>query len=180
MFAGRSLAANFARALRGGAALALTAPLLTGAVGPERAFRERLLVAHNAERAAVGVAPLTWNAHLATSAQAWADHLAATGQFRHAPDIPADPQGENLWAGTPGYYALEDMVGAWAREKRYFRPGTFPANSTTGRYEDVGHYTQLVWRETSEVGCAEATGGGEQVLVCRYASPGNYRGERPF
>jgi len=180
MFAGRSLPSVLARGLRCATVLALAAPLLTGAVGPERSFRERLLTAHNLERAQVGVEPLAWNAHLAASAQQWANHLAATGQFRHAPDVPADPQGENLWAGTPGYYSLEDMVGAWSREKRYFRPGPFPANSTTGQWEDVGHYTQLVWRDTREVGCAQATGAGEAVLVCRYASPGNWRGERPF
>jgi hypothetical protein len=72
------------------------------------------------------------------------------------------------------------MVDAWRREKRYFKYGTFPGNSTTGRVEDVGHYTQLVWRDTNEVGCALASSSGEQVLVCRYSSPGNYRGERPF
>ncbi len=54
------------------------------------------------------------------------------------------------------------------------------SNSTTGRVEDVGHYTQLVWRATSQVGCAEATGTREDILVCRYAEAGNWRGERPF
>lgn len=162
------------------ALLASSASLLVGAVSPERSFQQRLLSAHNIERAAVGVGPLTWNTRLAASAQAWADHLAATGRFQHAPDSTADPQGENLWEGTRGYYSIEDKVGAWSREKRYFRTGTFPANSTTGRVEDVGHYTQLVWRDTREVGCAEARGGGEEVLVCRYASPGNWIGERPF
>ncbi len=96
------------------------------------------------------------------------------------PESEADPQGENLWAGTRNYFSPEDMVGAWAREKRNFRPGAFPANSTTGRVEDVGHYTQLGWRNTEEVGCARAAGVEEEVLVCRYANPGNYLGEKPF
>ena len=172
--------ARILRSFRPLALVALAAPLLTGAVGSDASFRQRLLAAHNSERAAVGVAPLTWNAHLAASAQQWADHLAATGQFRHSPDNRSDPQGENLWEGSRGYYSLEDQVGAWSREKRYFQPGAFPANSRTGRVEDVGHYTQLVWRDTTEVGCAQASSAGEEVLVCRYASPGNYIGERPF
>jgi hypothetical protein len=72
------------------------------------------------------------------------------------------------------------MTAAWIREKQYFRPGVFPNNSTTGRVEDVGHYTQVVWRATGEVGCALASGQREDILVCRYAEAGNYRGERPF
>ena len=90
------------------------------------------------------------------------------------------PQGENIWAGTKGYFGPEAMVDAWVREKKYFRPGVFPDNSTTGRSADVGHYTQLVWRATTEVGCAEASSTREDILVCRYAEAGNYRGEKPF
>jgi len=71
------------------------------------------------------------------------------------------------------------MVAAWIREKQFFRPGVFPDNSTTGRVEDVGHYTQVIWRATTEVGCAETTSADEDILVCRYTEAGNYRGERP-
>jgi hypothetical protein len=106
--------------------------------------------------------------------------LAQTGRFEHAPENHAAPEGENLWAGTRGYYTPEAMVNAWIREKRFFRPGTFPDNSTTGKVEDIGHYTQVVWRATREVGCAEAASANEDILVCRYAEAGNYRGEQPF
>ena len=154
--------------------------MLVSATGPAASFQNTLLAAHNSERATVGVGPLSWNAHLQVSAQRWADHLAATGRFQHAPESAADPQGENLWAGTRGYYSLAAKVDAWGREKRYFRQGTFPANSTTGRVEDVGHYTQLIWRDTNEVGCAQASSAEEEILVCRYSSPGNFVGEKPF
>ena len=50
----------------------------------------------------------------------------------------------------------------------------------TGKVADVGHYTQLMWRDTHDVGCAVATGNREDVLVCRYSSAGNYVGERAF
>lgn len=143
-------------------------------------FANRILVAHNRERASYGVRPLRWNPALAASARAWANQLAATGGFHHAPERADKPEGENLWAGTKGYYSLEAMVDAWVREKRYFKPGLFPDNSSTGRVADIGHYTQLMWRDTGEVGCALATGRVEDVLVCRYSDAGNYRGERPF
>ncbi|VWX52936.1 CAP domain-containing protein [Novosphingobium sp. 9U] len=163
-----------------GLALLASAPALLGATDFTGRFEQRVLAAHNRERLALGIEPLQWDPALASSARAWAAHLSASGAFQHAPERATDPQGENLWAGTRGYYGLEAMVDGWVREKRYYRPGTFPNNSTTGRVEDVGHYTQLVWRQTRRVGCALASSAGEDVLVCRYSEAGNYMGERPF
>jgi uncharacterized protein YkwD len=161
-------------------AVVLMAPLFMGAIDWPVTFDERILAAHNQERLELGLEPLNWNAALADDAQQWADYLASSGQFEHAPENPYAPEGENLWAGTKGYYAPEARVDAWVREKQFFQPGVFPDNSTTGRVEDVGHYTQLIWRATTEVGCAQATSAGEDILVCRYAEAGNYRGERPL
>jgi uncharacterized protein YkwD len=160
--------------------VACLAPWLMGAHDLTTDFDRRVLVTHNEERARVGVPPLRWNPSLQASAAAWADHLASTGKFEHAPEASYAPEGENLWAGTKGRFSPEAMTAAWIREKQYFQPGPFPHNSTTGRVEDVGHYTQVVWRETREVGCAMARGRQEDILVCRYAQAGNYRGERPF
>ena len=46
------------------------------------------------------------------------------------------------------------MVGSWIDEKRAFRPGVFPNVSRTGNWDDVAHYTQLIWKGTTRVGCA--------------------------
>ena len=146
----------------------------------EQNFAGRLLAVHNRERAQHDLPPMRWNPFLAESARQWAMHLAASGRFEHAPAGLRQAQGENLWAGTKYAYSLEEMVDAWAEEKRYFKPGLFPHNSITGRVSDVGHYTQLVWRVTHEVGCATAAGLEEEVLVCRYGQPGNFIGKEPF
>lgn len=165
----------------GAAFLAMISPLLIGANSFAEGFEGRVLAAHNLERARLGIAPLAWDNRLVASAQRWADHLAASGQFEHAPtENRWAPQGENLWAGTRGYFSPEAMVDAWVREKRHFQQGSFPNNSRTGNVEDVGHYTQLVWRETGRVGCARAASASEDILVCRYLHAGNYIGERPF
>lgn len=163
-----------------GLVLLASAPAIMGASDFTGQFEQRVVAAHNRERSALGIEPLQWDPALAASARQWAAHLSASGRFEHAPERESEPQGENLWAGTRGYYGLEAMVDGWVREKRYFRPGTFPHNSTTGRVEDVGHYTQLVWRETRRVGCALASGTREDVLVYRYSEAGNYIGERPY
>lgn len=168
------------RRVVGRVALTLALAPLIGSAPPGPDFDARILGVHNRERAGLGLAPLGWDPGLARSAQAWADHLAATGGFAHAPDNARSPQGENLWAGTRGRFPVEAMVDGWAQEKRWFKPGRFPDNSTTGQWADVGHYTQMVWRQTRAVGCAVAAGAWDDVLVCRYSAAGNWMGERPF
>lgn len=164
------------------ATLALMSALLLGAVGRTTNFESRLLAAHNRERSAAGIAPLEWNDRLAADAAEWARYLAELNDLEHYPDDPddMDPQGENLWLGTQGHFSPEDMVVTWIEEKRHFKPGIFPDNSRTGDLEDVGHYTQLMWRDTGRVGCAVEANGEYDILVCRYAAAGNVIGERPF
>ncbi|NUT01575.1 MAG: SCP-like extracellular [Sphingomonas sp.] len=163
-------------------ALVCTSPLLQGGVGPRQNFEERLLAAHNRERDAMGTTPLRWDPSLERSAREWARYLARTGKFEHSPEDPwwSEPEGENLWAGTVGRFQPESMVGLWKAEKRDFKAGVFPNNSRSGRVEDVGHYTQLIWARTGAVGCALERGQREDVLVCRYSEAGNVLGERPI
>lgn len=162
--------------------LALSAPLIQGATGRLTSLDARLLAAHNRERTAFGLDELAWDPALAASAEEWAQALAAVDDIEHAPDDPADPEpeGENLWLGTRGAYTPEEMVGLWIAEKKHFRPGPIPQNSATGDFGDVGHYTQLMWRETGTVGCAVKAGTQYDILVCRYKQAGNVLGERPF
>jgi len=163
------------------ALLTLAGPVLTGATGRLTDLDGRLLAAHNRERSALGLPALRWDPALAADARAWAEHLARLGTLVHAEDDDsADPQGENLWAGTRGAYSPEAMVGLWIEEKKDYRPGPIPAVSRTGDFEAVGHYTQLVWRDTGQVGCALAPGAEDEILVCRYSQAGNVEGERPF
>jgi hypothetical protein len=161
--------------------LLLASPLVVGALGPQQNFDQRLLAAHNRERSAIGVPALEWSPALAADARLWAKELAATGKFEHSPDEPGlVPQGENLWAGTVGYYQPEAMVALWVSEKRDYKPGVFPNNSRAGDVEKVGHYTQLIWAQTRQVGCALERGRDEDFLVCRYSAAGNVIGERPI
>jgi hypothetical protein len=135
---------------------------------------QAILAAHNSYRAQVGVPPLQWSGSLAASAQDWADHLAATGTLVHS------GSGENLAEATAGALSLTQLVDMWGNEKQYFKEGTFPDVSTTGNWEDVGHYTQVVWRNTTEVGGGVASGQGNDFLVCHYNPAGNVVGQTAF
>ncbi len=158
---------------------------LTAAAGADPSgddFERAMVQTHNAARAAAGVEPLAWDDNLAADAQQWADYLATSNRFEHSNgDRGSDPEGEgeNLFMGTEGAFSYQQMVKAWVDEKKYFVDGEMPNLSTTGDWDDVGHYTQIIWRSTRRFGCALANNGEDDYLVCRYSEPGNFMGERP-
>jgi hypothetical protein len=133
---------------------------------------------HNAARDDAKLPRLTWSDDLARAADPWAKKLAKTGKLEHSEWKDREGPGETLWIGTAGYYSPREMIGAFLGEKRDFLAGTFPEVSKTGNWQDVGHYTQIIWPSTTEVGCALATAKGNDVLVCRYAPAGNYFGDK--
>jgi len=147
----------------------------------ELLLRTTMLDAHNAARAAVGVPPLRWDDRLAADAAAYAATLAREDRFEHAAQPDGDErEGENLWMGTRDAYALHEMVDDWIAERRFYRPAPTPDFSTTGQWSDVAHYTQIVWRNASALGCALANNKESDVLVCRYAPVGNVVGEMAY
>lgn len=144
-------------------------------------LRRAMLDGHNRARALVGVPPLVWDDSLAAAAHAYAQDMARTRRFAHAVQpIGAGRQGENLWTGTRYAYRYDEMIGHWLAESRDFIDRPTPDFSRTGRWQDVGHYTQIVWRGSTAVGCAVASNARDDYLVCRYAPPGNVMGQAAF
>jgi len=139
----------------------------------------RLLAAHNRERAAVGHAPLAWDPDLAASAASYGPALASLRHLIHSPRETRPGQRENLAMAWHGTLSPEQLVDMWSREKRMLQPGVFPAVSNTGRWEDVAHYTQMVWPTTTRVGCAIYAADWD-YLICRYSPPGNIDGKSVF
>ena len=148
-------------------------------VGPDD-LKTAVLAAHNAERHAVGVPDLVWSDALAARAATWAQHLVGLGRLQHSPQDTRGDTGENLAMGTAGRYTPADMMAGWVSEKASFKSGMFPSVSTTGSRTAVGHYTQMVWRDTTEVGCATASSADWDVLVCRYSPSGNVAGKAVY
>lgn len=143
--------------------------------------RDAFLSRHNCYRSTAGLPPLSWNSDCAGWAKAWAEQLCKSGQFRH-PDsseqerdewLNGNAWGQNLaeYIGDPG--SPERAVDGWYCECPYYDPskGAF-MTGTNG--EDVGHYTQLMWKDTKEVGCASVDcGGGKKIYACNYNPGGN-------
>lgn len=156
--------------------VAAAAPAMAQAPAPDPTS-VRLLAAHNRERAAVGVPPLQWDPALAAAALSYGPAIAALGRLQHSPKETRPGQRENLWMGTTGAFSPEQMVSTWTEERRFFRPGIFPMVSTTGNWLDTSHYTTLIWRTTTRVGCAIYRTPSWDYLICRYSPPGNIDGQ---
>jgi hypothetical protein len=156
-----------------------------------------ILNMHNQERNAVRVPAVTWSDSLARDAQSWADRVVSLNLRwdlcggpqdpqgmqcpPHVPRDQANGQGENLaW----GYnYPLTSLAQGWANEKGNYAPGT-PIASNLGYPNVYGHYTQMVWQSTTQIGCgaAKQTIGANtwDLLVCRYSPGGNWIGQLPY
>lgn len=128
-----------------------------------------ILAAHNQVRDKHCVPALTWSPKLAAYAQEWANTLRDKGcAFDHR---PRSPYGENLaMFGPPGGTNATEILMGWYNEiKHYdFSKHTFSFQT--------GHFTQVVWKATTQLGCGRAVCKGAELWVCNYAPAGNVSG----
>jgi len=129
--------------------------------------QQQYLQQHNIVRAQHGANPVTWSDQLEGFAQEWANNC----QFMHSGGR-FGAVGENIAAGT-GDYTIPDMVGDWVSEVSSYNPSNPVAS----------HFTQVVWKGTSQIGCAKATcsgifpnAGPATFYVCEYLAAGNVIG----
>ena len=128
---------------------------------------------HNAARRAAGVGPLQWNSSLEAYARKYANQRNDC-QLIHS----EGPYGENIyWGYGEGFMDAEAAVRYWVDEKDYYDYNT---NSCL-KGKDCLHYTQIVWKNSKNLGCASShCSNGGMFTTCNYYPPGNYVGERPY
>lgn len=150
-------------------------------------FRNATLTRHNTYRATHRSPSLAPTNSLNASAQSWAERLATSGTFEHSSASQRNNAGENLYA----YYTTANSIAA----------GTLGNQVVTSWYNEVsaynyaspgfsmqtGHFTQVVWRGSTQLGCGVARGtitlNGRAYnafyVVCHYAPAGNVTGQFP-
>lgn len=137
---------------------------------------------HNRVRQEVGVQPLIWNSQLAAYAQQWADHLANNNncKMKHRTNAgeAGKAYGENLfWGSSSTYYKPLDASTSWYSEKSLFK---YQALSNNNWFK-AGHYTQMVWRDTKEMGVGVAVcPNGGLIVVANYYPAGNVLTRYPY
>lgn len=129
---------------------------------------------HNYHRAAVGVQAVKWSNEVAAHAQEWANHLANSScSLNHR---KKNKYGENLFWGYGQDYSPSYVSDYWAREKKDWHGGKI----TMQNFSKAGHYTQMIWYSTTEIGCGQAVcSDGSLIVVCNYNPPGNMIGRNP-
>lgn len=148
----------------------------TGA-GKLTQWDQGVLDQHNSFRAKYKAPPLTWDATLASNAMQWAQRC----QWKHDPALGSLKQGQNMdsAASSNGKAGLtpEAVLEHWV---------TAEVNDYDPNNPQASHFTQVVWKGTSRVGCASVSCNlsmydpswwPASFVVCNYAAPGNVAGQ---
>lgn len=133
-------------------------------------FAEDAFIAHNQYRLKHKVPTLKWNDDLCQIAQSYAEELANQNMLQQSNNQYRDEElGESLYMCQGKLITGKEVTATWYNEKdEYdFDKGEFNSNA--------GHFTQLVWKSTTDVGfgCAQSIS-GIYYAVANYYPPGNY------
>ncbi len=152
-------------------------------------FQKTILERHNYYRGIAGIPLMKWNPGIAQNAQKWANQLKGRGcKMAHSShsfrgDVAGHSYlGENLyWAWssatvTPDASRAQNSVDSWYSEIADFQYSAKGTNCPLrGKKGMIGHFTQLMWDKSVELGCAHAVCGGTSlVIVCQYGPGGNF------
>uniref|UniRef100_A0A803M9F8 SCP domain-containing protein n=1 Tax=Chenopodium quinoa TaxID=63459 RepID=A0A803M9F8_CHEQI len=135
--------------------------------------KKSILDGHNAARAQVGVAPVSWDNKIEAYIQDFVDKVKSDCIVK---DDVKSPYGMNIASGYEASIGWV-VIGEWVNEKNKYN---YTSNSCV-KGKECAHYTQLVWRNSVRVGCANvACGAGWPFYACAYDPPGNIEGQRPY
>ena len=153
------------------AAAAALCLLILPVAGSAAGFEDEMVRIHNTQRAKHGAPAVRWNASIASVAQQWAETNARENRMYHR---QPSKYGENIYWMSGGTVTAAMAVNAWYGEVSQYnfaKPGFSGA---------TGHFTQVVWKGTTEIGCGQARDAkGGTYVVCNYNPPGNFTGRFP-
>ncbi|KAL5427704.1 hypothetical protein PMIN04_001203 [Paraphaeosphaeria minitans] len=144
-------------------------------------YQDSMLWHHNRARANHGSSNLEWSSDCESAAST----AAAYCDFTHH---VVDGQGQNLFTVSgDAYNVTAGVTESWYKAEADIY-GAFAANPDMSTFHEWGHLTQVLWKETTHVGCVTIDCGSKMTIngapselnlytVCNYSPPGNYEGE---
>lgn len=155
---------------------------LSASAAGESSSVSGITVEHNRLRAQenAGLPNLTWDSTVATYALNKVTYLANSNNCTMSHTAgPTNPgYGENLaWSSSTSFTGV-NAANAWYNEKPDYNYST----NTCASGKVCGHYTQVVWKNSTTIGCAGVvcSNGGGIIYGCNYNPPGNYSGQKPY
>uniref|UniRef100_A0A669EIS2 GLI pathogenesis-related 2 n=1 Tax=Oreochromis niloticus TaxID=8128 RepID=A0A669EIS2_ORENI len=132
----------------------------------DESFKKEFLDTHNAYRAQHGAPPLTFNTELNDAAQNWANQMLAKKKLGHSDTN----DGENVyyaWSSETKTLTGKEAVDSWYSEIKDYD------FKKSGHQPKTGHFTQVVWKSSTELGVGIATDGNTVFVVGQYRPAGN-------
>ncbi|XP_038126964.1 Golgi-associated plant pathogenesis-related protein 1-like [Cyprinodon tularosa] len=134
----------------------------------DKAYRKEFLEAHNKYREMHNAPPLKYNDEMNKKAQEWANYLLQ----KRKPEHSRTDDGENIfyfYSDPPRKQTGKEAVENWYREIQDYN------FKKPGFDSKTGHFTQLVWKDSKELGVGFAARGPEVYVVAQYRPAGNVR-----
>lgn len=145
-------------------------------------YKQGILDSHNNHRANHSAPDLTWSDSLASIAQ----QIASSCVYAHDTQTGGGGYGQNIGAGAPGSDIPAMITNQMYNGEVNLYPG-YGGEPNMGNFAQWGHFSQIVWKSTTQVGCFTQhcpgglanTGGGVSpyFTVCNYSPPGNFGGQ---
>jgi len=141
----------------------------------ESSFEDECIQAHNEYRKKHGIKKLEKNKKLTKTAKEWAKQLAKDDKMSHRKD---NSDGENIyckWSSNPKHKVKgAEAVDSWYSE---IKDHDFAKEPSPGVLKS-GHFSQVVWFSSKQVGVGKARSkSGRVYVVANYSPAGNFLGD---
>ncbi|KAJ5554211.1 hypothetical protein N7513_004170 [Penicillium frequentans] len=147
------------------------------------AYQQAVLYNHNIHRSNHSVSSLKWSADLESSAQT----LAARCTYEHDTSIDGGGYGQNIGYGVEASEVGVMITNLMYNDEIEFFPTPYgESDPSMSDFDKWGHFSQIVWKATTHVGCAtvvcDPLGNVDSsealpFTVCNYSPVGNVGGE---
>ncbi|XP_030271976.1 Golgi-associated plant pathogenesis-related protein 1-like isoform X2 [Sparus aurata] len=132
----------------------------------DSSFQQEFLATHNTLRKKHNTPPMVLDDELTASSQKWADHLLAINTLQHS----TTDDGENVFTMSSSETLTltgKEAVESWYSEIKDYDWGS------PGFSGNTGHFTQVVWKDSTKLGVGMATNGKKVFVVGQYRPAGN-------